>query len=228
MSAPAPAIASAAEWRAYCCERSNALAEAVPEVVVSHSTELQILAHMAHCAGCWKRALDTELTVCSRCQGVAFCADCSSAGSSQRAHGCDRHLLAAACFGLISDFGEPLLTASESPMAEFLPFSDWGSYLGAKLGDFGLPEELLALAPATALLTDGLSLPLTIFHALIMTLGAERAARLEQCTVHLVGASVSEMSGIRKYINAQTKNNNNNYLLLHASFFLNSFFVFFF
>ena len=176
-------------WARSLVDVRLALAGAEPE---AHEDATQLWIHMPRCAVC--QDATRPLKRCARCQGAAFCPD--HADATHAAADCDAAMLEVACFGMISDMGAPLAIASQSKARGPLP-SGWKAYLDMKIWDFEVPEYILALAPPTAMLTEGLSLPLLA----VRFLGGARETRprFDSLVVHVVGAATPELVALHRF-----------------------------
>jgi hypothetical protein len=78
----------------------------------------------------------------------------------------------------------------------------WAGYLALKRGDehFNLPSELLKMPPVLAMLTDSLSVPMTIVYALQKHYGNAELGTMTDVCVHVIGAKATyENFGSHKY-----------------------------
>ena len=124
---------------------------------------------------------------------------------------CDNYILIAAVQGCLSVYGHPLHVPSlvsckvvkDQPGGFHLP-STWAEYFTPERRRsivqhfFGGDTSLLS-APMFAMLTDGLSLPMTILHALVEVYGRERVGRMKRLVIHLVGATLDEAAALRRF-----------------------------
>ena len=162
-----------------------------------------------------------ELILCPGCGDVALCKDChkdvpSDGDNARETHGelqfhpergtaeCDEHILSLTCTGMVVEQGSPLCMESDTDSDTFFHPSDWGDYLKVKRGDFhSVPKDpMMLMAPVIAFITDGLSIPLTIQHALCRpeVMGPKIASSITKLVVHLVGASAVEETSVNKFI----------------------------
>lgn len=180
-------------------------------------------------AGC---ADEVDLTPCPRCGGTALCKEClggaTSVPSSDRSGDdacdeeadntctssrfhldggeaeCDSHILSLSCTGMVVEQGSPLCIPSDTDCDVMFNPADWVEYLRTKRGDFhSVPKDpMMLMAPVIAFITDGLSIPMTILHAICRpeVIGAENVASMTRLVVHLVGASAVEEMSVSKYV----------------------------
>jgi hypothetical protein len=96
--------------------------------------------------------------------------------------------------------------------------TDWNDYFTRKIEDFDVAKQLAAMPPVMvcvftlcltelsvltfrcvlnfqAMLTDGLSIPLTILRGLLLTYGAAHLAGMNRLEVHLLGTETAEVNG---------------------------------
>lgn len=162
------------------------------------------------CRECYAAGTDVHLITCPICHGVAICQDCYDRGNV-RFHPapeiacfseCDEHLLSIACIGCVAVMKAPLMVESETDCSSFWKPKTWGDYLRRKRGDFELPEQMFWVAPVVACLTDHLTIPLTIQHALVRAeeYGKQKSSSYTRLVVHIMGASAFESMGESKYV----------------------------
>lgn len=95
--------------------------------------------------------------------------------------------------------GTPLALASNArTVAANIPLS-WSEYLIRKRGEFDIPAEMLCMPPALAMLTDGLSISMTILSAMHEFYGSDVVKSMEKVSVHILGATAYEQIGAHKY-----------------------------
>lgn len=160
-----------------------------------------------HCANCYSLDGDGDqkLMACQVCGCVAWCQTCMAEMSHlmdekgnlphhSRAV-CYTYVLSVACLGMISEQGSVLAISSNTPCEAFTAVESWTDYLDLKRSDFEVPEYMLKMANACALLTDGLSLSMTIYLSLRRAFGDTAVSQMTDITVHVIGAGTSEMYG---------------------------------
>jgi hypothetical protein len=155
-----------------------------------------------HCRICFALGSnsDTVLTPCKRCRGVAHCAsaDCTTAfADAHTPVACERYCVGWAALVMACQQETPLTVASRSRLDVFKIPSGWAEYLHRKIDDFPVEPALLQMPPVMAMLTDGLSLALTILHGLTLAYTAEELTALTSVNLVLMGASIVELVGVR-------------------------------
>ena len=152
-----------------------------------------------HCAVCFTtEGLENS---CTRCHGVAVCKNCSVTHGvahealSHSRKSCDQWLLFTCTYLLASERGHIHYSDSNNPST--LPFvpTNWFDY-------FQQQKSTLTnhrCAPLMCMLADGLSTPLTIVWGLCLAYGMESLISRKSLTIHLIGASVNETQGLRRY-----------------------------
>jgi len=175
-----------------------------------HTTNAQLVACQPRCRKCLVAGFspDVDLVTCPKCHDVALCDDCHT--DDDAFHGtdddgrmeCENHQISQACTGMVVEQGSPLCLGSDTDVKKCFQPKDWVEYFDKKRGDFELPQLMLKMAPVVALITDGLSLPLTILHVLGLSavLGKNEVPKLDRLVIHLVGASAQEAMGVNKFI----------------------------
>ena len=164
---------------------------------------IDILRRQPRCIFCYA---GKKLTPCPGCAGVAICETCLRDRSQEEidekhpAEACQRHAIAGACMGFVSDNGHLIFIPSRTPCDAFALPKSWIEYLGAKRRDFGLVNDgaVLMLAPAVSMLLEGLSLPLTIVNELHFLLGDDIESR-EELEVHILDANIGELYCLQRY-----------------------------
>lgn len=172
----------------------------------------------------------THKTECSKCHFACFCEGCSEVFATKHTpSACEKYVVNLAAFTMSAKNGTPLAMCSNSRVPAHQPnkansaetaantdepasehrnsSSDtfpgsWAGYLAAKRGDqhFDLPEQFLRMPPVLAMLTDSLSVPLTIVYALHKHYGHALLANMPHISVHIIGATESfEDFGTHKY-----------------------------
>ena len=212
-------------WRNYSMKVNDRMRRTT--AIELHSVEIQIAAMQPRCRRCFTagaKSNDIKLVVCPKCSGVAVCEACLGDEESRTdwnsfhpdVNECNEHRLALCCTGMIIENGCPLLSCSDTNCETLFQPSDWFDYFQEKRNDMnrgtGLPMERLSLmAPVSAFLTDGLSMPLTVHHILSL-LGVEDRSRL---VLHLVGASTTETLAQRVFVELARLNPHLKYLRIY-------------
>lgn len=172
-----------------------------------HTDHAQVVHMQPRCRRCFQpgRRPDVKLVTCPICTGVAVCERClgdepqtqwQSFHAERRE--CEGHLIALCCSGMVVENGSPLLAASDTNEATTFAPGDWYEYFETKGNDFDsgtqMPISLLrTMAPVTAFLTDGLSIPLTMQHVLSQLSLLDRT----QLCIHVLGAAANEVMALR-------------------------------
>jgi len=175
---------------------------------------LQPSCHKCLRSGCQD---DVELVVCPHCSGVAVCKRCLFLGDDDAAKKkknesrmmewscfhdsedeCKKYLILLCCLGLTVENGSSLLATSDTNMETtiFQP-NDWNDYFREKGNDFdtgsGIPiSQLRMMAPMSAFLTDGLSIPLTVQYVLGRNVLSLLNESKEKLCIHVLGAAGNE------------------------------------
>ena len=155
----------------------------------------QLWVHQTHCTVCYSTT--GPFTLCNRCHGVAFCSEHAAAAEEHAGTAdCDTTILSLCCLGMVSEFGGPLMIPSRTRVSDAVAFpTGWKSYFREKLDDFDLPAVVLAMGPPMAMLTEALSLPLTI----VSGLREAGLASTERLVIHLLGAETETLVPARFY-----------------------------
>ena len=163
-----------------------------------HTTESQYFALQPHCQVCFDTS--SKLTECPRCHCVAFCSEHVEGQTCHDRAACDSYILWLCCYGMISEQGNPLILPSSTALTKWenAP-GDWWEYFAAKCDDFEpMITQLLHMGPVIAMLTDGLTLAMTIVWALERYV--QEASNAESIEVHLLGADAAELCCSDKYL----------------------------
>jgi hypothetical protein len=176
-----------------------------------HTALSQIYCMQPRCQRCFKAGakMQGDLIPCPRCYGVALCEEClvDEEGGSEKKHKCgifhsnpmecDQYFNVMHTIGMIIDQGGPLALASQHNYHTLFRPKDWGEYMEKKKNDFSV-STMIHMTPVLHLLTDSLSFPMTIHHALSKE-GVDRRDDKSRLVVHCVGADVQEEQCLRAF-----------------------------
>ncbi len=183
-----------------------------------HSVECAIYPMQPRCQSCYKAETDIKtpnaLIPCPRCYGVAMCRSCLGGGDdddvtctwkqfhpdeadAEDSIECDHYLNILLALGMTIDKGQPLALASQHNCPTLFQPQNWHEYLQKKSRDFSL-SMVFAITPVLHFVTENLSFPLTIHHALSLD-GVDRRQNKTKLTVHCLGAGRTEEVALRAF-----------------------------
>lgn len=198
--------ADRAGWRKYIMAGLRHLRR-LNDGAQGNGTELAWI-HQAHCQVCFSRA---SLLSCRRCGGAHFCSEAHRRQACAGGHdvaACDARLLHTQVVRAAVARGGALHVPSKprDPVRDpYLPAAeDWNRYFvaAARRRHFDVPVEhlLAAGSPTRAMLSEGLSAPLTILRALEATYGQPVLEEMCLISVHILGAEPKgELNALPRY-----------------------------
>jgi hypothetical protein len=152
-----------------------------------------------------------ELVACKRCCMVSHCPSpaCESAFHHvHTAEACERYLVGYTALFMSVEQGDVLVDVPHrddeliskpkyQSSQDHFPLA-WASYFAARLPKFQF-HFLSHLPPVTAMMTDGLSIPMTVLSGLIRAYSWDVVMGMNKIQVHVIGAAGFEMLGAKKY-----------------------------
>ena len=156
-----------------------------------------------------------ELIPCPRCYGVAMCRSCLESendgngksndkltpkqfhANADNSLECDHHLNILLALGMTIDKGKSLVLASQHNCPTLFQPRNWHDYLKKKVLDFSM-SSYLPMTPVLHFVTENLSFPLTIHHALFLD-GVDRRYDKTKLIVHCIGAGPTEEIASRAF-----------------------------
>lgn len=157
-----------------------------------------------HCQTCF---VQTNLSTCSKCHGVAHCSSETCVAAFNATHGsksCECHSIRLAAYVMAVQQGNYIRIASQSrndvPSSisynkQFPP--SWAEYFNMKIEDFEIPFQYLQMPPVMAQLTDSMSGIMSSIWT--MCLIDKKGGNFRNCTelsIHFIGAEVYDLVGI--------------------------------
>jgi hypothetical protein len=152
-----------------------------------------------HCSNCFTVGSKegAVLVDCKICHQSAHCSNSECATAFSVVHSdrhCENNLINSCSLVMAMQQGRPPISVSSdrAPPNSVL-VAAWGPYMELKLGAFEIPPQMLEMPPVMAMLTDALSMPLTILHGLGLAYGTHVLSALETVEVFIVGAEGPEL-----------------------------------
>ena len=196
---------------------------------LSHTNYIQYAMLQPSCHNCLRPGRDAgvELVVCPHCGDVAVCKEClGMKGDTKNEEGetkkqekekhldwslfhatqdeCKNHLISLCCMGMVVENGRPLCASSDTNRETIFQPNDWNEYFREKSNDFDtnllMPfSSMSAMAPVSAFITEGLTIPLTVQHILGHHNLSILTTKKTLC-IHVIGAAVTEYNWKQSWI----------------------------
>ena len=142
---------------------------------------------------------------CMKCASAACCnrSECQQKFNSlHTAQSCECSLINVAVLVMSMQQGTILAIPSDSSLSsvqQTRDINDWGTYFKYKSHDFtdNLDPRMLKLPPVMGLITDCLSVMLTIVYGIKLSIPEYES--MDELTIHIVGAESSELKNLPRY-----------------------------
>ena len=167
----------------------------------SNVNAVSVWNRQVHCQICFTS--EHLIHSCIKCHGVALCKEChathatNSDGLLSNYHteeSCENWHLLTCVQGVASENGCMLSQDTKSAQDKIFVPKTWGDFFGRHPH---ITKE--RSAPHMCMVADGLSTPLTIVSGLCEAYGIEAIELMTKIVVHMVGASIYEVSSLERY-----------------------------
>ena len=167
----------------------------------SNVNAVSVWNRQVHCQICYTS--EHLIHSCIKCHGVALCKEChathatNSDGLLSNYHteeSCENWHLLTCVQGVASENGCMLSRDTKSAQDKIFVPKTWSDFFGRHPH---ITKE--RSAPHMCMVADGLSTPLTIVSGLCEAYGIEAIELMTNITVHMVGASIYEVSSLERY-----------------------------
>mmetsp|Transcript_6648 Transcript_6648/g.9651 ORF Transcript_6648/g.9651 Transcript_6648/m.9651 type:complete len:492 (-) Transcript_6648:39-1514(-) len=175
-----------------------------------HPNDKDLWIRQRHCHVCYyspaaprKECDATKRTLieCPHCNDAACCTtpECQEQfGRVHTADICEKYLIGLAVLVMSMEQGNVLSAPSLSRMEQPVPvLTDWRDYFRYKISDHDLPVPLLKMPPVMAMITDSLSLMMTLLHCL--TMAVPDVMSKTNLSIHVLGADTHEILNVPRY-----------------------------
>jgi hypothetical protein len=170
-----------------------------------------------HCQVCYKT---TNLKTCDCCGGAAHCDSKICQEKFLNIHDikiCEKYLMILSSIVMCMQQGSTIIESCQTRMNSniknnklsdininenfaFSTIKNWGHYFKLKINDFSVQPPLLVFPPVLSIVTDGLSLSMTILYGLAQVYSMEVLYEMESVEIHLIGSDGYELrAAISKY-----------------------------
>lgn len=181
--------------------------------------QLEQWIHQQHCQVCYKT---TNLKICDCCGGAAHCDSKLCQDKFLNIHdkiSCEKYLMILSSIVMCMQQGSTIIESSRTRMNSnikntefelsdtsvnenftYSTIKNWGNYFKIKINDFSIQPQLLVFPPVLSIVTDGLSLAMTILYGLSQVYSMEVLYEMEAVEIHVIGADGYELrAAISKY-----------------------------
>ena len=148
-----------------------------------------------HCQSCF---VQSNLTPCIKCSGVAHCDKSECLALFPTLHNvlsCERNCIRIASYVMALQQGMKLNIATKTrnsrEVAENFPYS-WAQFFNLKIEDYEVPPQLLQLPPVVSQLTHSTSPVLTIINSLKLIESRGGLKEKSKMVIHIIGSRSSD------------------------------------
>lgn len=170
---------------------------------IKDPTALYSWLDQTHCIICFSTPRLNKSVILKACQSCGISAHCTSRqciDEFSKYHTldiCERKYIGRAALVMVDQFQHPPFINCQTRISSLAFPSDWSEYFRDKLNDFESPfiPQFLSLPPVLAMVSECLSLPLTILFGLHKTYSNAEINVMKYMEIHVIGAGINDIEG---------------------------------